>query len=1675
MNIKPKLYLNGSPQTAENGSLAFARNMKIDNDGNLTNDYGYLNIDGLSNYNIIGHIVGLDNKIYLFTDKIISIEKEANENDDNAIINGYNIFYNGTCQLIDPEINDYYFLLELYKGDEKLNPTEDNYILSKLMPNCDTIEYDDKYAFKVTITDKDNYDEDYRSLFYTEVLQNIENIISKFTTITKSNKNVTYSKNVDTFYVNHNITVLDNIQIDVYGCLAATEIDTVHTRDYPINSYNTEILYKSNKEIGVIVEYDEKENTTSIIDCAWKYNGGNISGYVSTNITGEKILTIAEYKEGIDIPLKHINLSYCSKEDDESIYCQAPKCPTANLILSDTYVKTIPNGVYVFFIRYKIRKDVYTNWFICSRPIFAGSSEKIETIQGGLKYINTHKDAAKSFVFNLEFVQDSNISQYKEYQLGFIITHDEATDARIWKHFDINIRTIYFDYDNVTETNIDDLLKTTYELYNVKNVTAFKNKLYISNYKETNFNIEDINSNNIGEYIELSTNVKTLNTSDLTPTLILRGTKLQYNANKNYYDYTSSGKTLKNFISSDDILVNVDQLSRYGESYKKEDVVKLTYDYNNKADPDIIFLTKVENNLHNKTIFGENFSKELPTNNNNSDKVNPFGINCLGTDGGKLDTYFGVYKPIKSCINYENNNSFYNIGLSFAFGSFNADKTFDPDYKKSALAFNAFNEIYNYNLITLNNKEYKQCWTATDGGFKDSDITYIKDIIKKEIENRKFFARTSVIITSSGISYPFYTDGNMPKESDNAFASYLGHNTTCNPFTIDLYENKHTVYKDYYDTPWKHYKDDYFDFIDPDLCNTSSIKEELSTKIKNYIYNIIKTKIYAITPEGNILLDLNNNIDNLVQCSALTVKFINVTFTPNINVEKEDSTYKFKINVSITSKIEKYQTVCNISLNNLDKLEAKALTQQPTLMPLSTYGAYIHFVDSSNIITNGIKIKDIKTGVIDNANNIITLQYKILKSFKNTNYKSFFISIINKGDIIIEGFAYTRITESNTNILNCIELDTLIYNINENITIIDQNGDEITTKANYYSSGSTYPYLAFGNCGYVSWIDNNTYSNKKLYIKIKRVKEEISYNSLIKASGFIPTNSTNNIKFDIIDGYYDSWFCNIKKPSFTLSSNCYVSGNDVYNINRNNLALKEFDEYINVSTSSVYYIKSNYNLNYLTLSEDISDKLFSIGSASSGLKQIAKVINSAILSYIYELKSMYKDFFNKKFSEYNETYKIEFDNTIRVSNVLSDETFNNSVFKFEAENYYNIPTDRGIIVSLFSIGNNIYVHTKGSLYKFDASQTIMSNSEDIQLQEAEPFSTGINQIFDSQYGYGGINNKEAGCITFDSYFFYDNQSNHIFAYEGNNQLHFIDNSIYKFLKYFKFNKCNTIHDIENNRILFEFITDNNESTTISYNYRIKNFVSFHDITLNNAFNSRNYVYSYNNNRFLKLFYNDFKIETEVIHLLGGTIKIDNLFGAASSQSFITFSYNNLYKDLSNKEILKIETPFSISIITFSKEYLNEVINNISYIGYENIEIGNNYTIIDSIVPSPLSNRFNINYTKSENKNPVNSLFVISDSCMSTLIQSTVDDKERPNSLLEYKGFKYDKGIWNANYFRNVKNTDNIYNYPNQPRQGKNPNSDNYSLMYGKYFIFTFNFVRDFPIKFESLFINTEKY
>ena len=1429
-----------SPQTAEEGSLAFARNMKIDDDGNLVSDYGYKNIAALSDKTIVGHIVGLDNKIYFFCHTLV-------------------------------------------EGD-----------------------YEDK-----------------------------------------------------------------------------------------------------------IVEYDENLETATVLTTQWTYGGGEIDGHVNTNQSGEKILTIGEYlPNGSSIPLKHINLKYANVE--ESLYSQAPKCPTANLILTDTYVKTIPNGVYVFFIRYKVRKDVYTNWFLCSRPIFGGTSEKITTLQGGLSYINLHKDSAKSFVFNLNFAQKANISSYSEFQLGFIITHDEATDARMWKHFNMSDFSasggnIYFDYEDVSDANIDDLLETTYELYNVRNVTAFKNKLYISNYIESNFNPDGLSA--LASHISLS-EVHSGGSNVNYKNLKLNGVNLTYNDNKGYYDGVSGGGSILAYLSRYSFNYDITKLSKTNTK-EKQDVVKFDVVWKGDYDPDIAVVYNIYNYLYGKQVFGPDYAEPYEFTNFPGTSLigTGLGISLAATSGNLY-----VYQRASDKHPWDD------LGLTFAFGSFSEGDTGKAYARQGCSYFNKFS----YGQWGI---DPTYGWCTRDSGFTTAARSAMITKLKEDIAGKSFWGKAYLEVTSGANVYTIDYKDRM--DLDN----YVGYST-------DLVT------------------------LDDSLFSTETMSYLLQTYIQGWVYAAISdaNTFRGIDENGTPIILINGEE---IRVSSISVKFKKFEFNLEVD-DVEDADDKIYKNCRVALKTTDYTSLCTFVIKSsaLSVTDTAGNTvQASTLMPLSTYQPYVHFVDEHNIITNGIKLGNaITVGAAQSDKDVITLNYAI-SSLPTNKYKSFFISLANIGNLVMEGFDYTKDPDnSNRHIIHCLEVDAMLYNINDNITIKNASGTTITTTAKYYSSGSNYPPLAFGNCGYISWEDNvSSYASSRLYIVIERNKAAENINELVKSSGYIPLVNTTTTA--LLDGYYGSWLCLAKKPSFHLSSSCYVSGKDVYAVDRTaSLALSEFKSFIQVQDSVTYFVRSNFNLNYLSLTEDIADSIFTIGAASAGVKQVAKVINSAILSFIYELKPMYKSFSNKYFRRFDSDYKVDFDNTVRVSHVLSDETFNNSIFKFTAEDYYNVPTDRGVIINLFAIGSNIFVHTETAFYKFDGNQTIAASNNDITLQESEPFETGVTQLFDSEYGYGGIHNKEAGCITFDSYIFYDAMSNHIFAYGGNSQVQLIDASIYKLLCYYKPTYCRTLHDDANHRVFFEFTTNTAgtyKTFTISYNYKSKSFVSLHDLSLEKAFHSRYLSYSYKNG-LSRLFVQTTNIDNTV---LNQDMNIYKIYGEASTVCFIQFGADT-------QEVQS--SPFNIAVVIFPQEAYRESFNSLKYIGdvvKDNYDEKTNYEVIK--------------FPQVTRTNPVSKFYVVTDRCVSTPVTGDVNDAQRPANPDDYKGFKYDMGSWNTNYFRNALNATNIYQYPNQPGVNepiaggqtytRNPNTDNNSLIYGKYFILVFDFIKNRPIKIEEVSVNSNQY
>ena len=1451
-----------------------------------------------------------------------------------------------------------------------------------------------------------------------------------------------------------------NVKVDTdgsivpdYGYDAVTVVNDVHKGTivgHIVGLDNTIYFFFAD---NVIVEYNELNKSANQIKCAWKYeDGAEIDGCVTTNVSGEKILTIAQYKEGGNTPLQHINLKYCKVDDDTSVYNQAPNIPIVNLILNTTYAKTIPNGVYVFYIRWEIRDKVYTPWMLCSHPVFAGVNTRIDTIQGGVKYVDTKRDSAKSFIFDLNVLKDdaniARLSTYKKFQLGFVLTHDDATVARSWKVFktdaikkvtNIDISktkytaTIYFDYDNVDEVNIDDMQMSIYELYNVRNVTNFKNKLYISNYRESDFN-DKVNLDSLTKAISGINNpdyTKEVSTDSNTNSTY-NGNVLNFNYTKGYFDtYSDSKQDIHLLFAHGGGYYNAELnwgITKAVKTGETEFEKAVTFDicWDSSINPDLATVCNINNNIEGFAPFGVLHEGLITTNGSPTRFMK------------ELATYNGLWIYGPRTDNTSKNHPWYNISvkrlqsdyrtlpLTFIYGSTDSEDVNNiTDARYHVFPFNINTNAYS---ATGETDTTKRGWPSRDRGIDDAARSYIKRNVSDEIEGQKYCAIAYMYFTNGATKY--YVNFSSNKDDKN--------------YCIDAFSTTSIG-------AW----DGSIILDNTGIDNINSIKTKLYRYIYyNYLFDSVNntSNIVGLDESGMLMIkvtdqDTKKDITIPVNSANVVFKFYEFSTSSPDEVGANDDR-NFNVRFDVKLKTTTYEvpitfapthTINNISSFNDDNI------QSATLMPYSKYNYYAHLVKADGMITNGMKIGTYTNNSVD-VNKIITPKFVLSDVSKiSKDYAGWFVSIENIGKKIAECF--NIIYANGKNYASCLEVDAMLYNLNNNIKIIDNTGATVTTEARYASCGVSNPIEAFGNCGFVYWSGDDC-SGKQLYIEIDNDESDKDIHDLIKCTPYYPLVQ-GTYPVSGTDLFTGSYLCYVKKPTYRLGLNTYVAGKDVYKVNRTNgLSLTDFESYIQMQSSNTVTIHSNFNLNYLSLTTDIEDQIFTIGSASTGYKQAAKVINSAQLSFIYELKSMYKDFTNQVFRSYTEYSRTQFDNTVRVSNVLSDETFNNSVYTFAPNDYYNIPTNRGIIVKLIAISTYIYVHTTGALYRFDGSETITSNDKTIQLKESEPFVNGITAILDSQHGYAGLTDKHSAVATFSDYYFYDSVSNHIFGFAGQGGIKIIDTSIWELLKYYKPTTCNVISDEINNRIMFDFGWADKEGShnfCISYNTLTNTFVSLHDLSLNNAFNSRRNCYSYKKN---------------LVSLFGGNTDMTKHYGDDAKDDCYIKDWCSTSK--------RTDTGYVVDVVLFPDSGVN-VINSVHYIA----------RLLKTFANLPHNYIRPIGYDRT---NPVNNLFVWSDSAESNVVDSNND----ASVLNSYKGFGYDKGQWTVNYLRNILNADNIYNYPDNYQVDKKDDkgnvtqvhrsliSDQNSLVYGRYFVISLMF-NDKPFKLESIDINKEIY
>lgn len=221
-----------------------------------------------------------------------------------------------------------------------------------------------------------------------------------------------------------------------------------------------------------------------------------------------------------------------------------------------------------------------------------------------------------------------------------------------------------------------------------------------------------------------------------------------------------------------------------------------------------------------------------------------------------------------------------------------------------------------------------------------------------------------------------------------------------------------------------------------------------------------------------------------------------------------------------------------------------------------------------------------------------------------------------------------------------------------------------------------------------------------------------------------------------------------------------------------------------------------------------------------------------------------------------------FNNSIRRSNAILDESYEITWRKFNQNTYKNLPNNKGEIIKIVNSGNIILIHTTHSLFTLDGSDTIKSNgvNDHIQLSSIDVWDVAFKELFSSKLGFGGIKNKNHSILGDFGYIWFDSNTKRIYRLDNNYKLSELSDSIINYLKLYFSSDIIFANDKRNNRVL---ITDLSYNKTLSYNIKSNTFISFHDYNFKDAFNTKNGTYLLDKNNQLLEFDNTLKMNCEI--------------------------------------------------------------------------------------------------------------------------------------------------------------------------------------------------------------------
>lgn len=375
-------------------------------------------------------------------------------------------------------------------------------------------------------------------------------------------------------------------------------------------------------------------------------------------------------------------------------------------------------------------------------------------------------------------------------------------------------------------------------------------------------------------------------------------------------------------------------------------------------------------------------------------------------------------------------------------------------------------------------------------------------------------------------------------------------------------------------------------------------------------------------------------------------------------------------------------------------------------------------------------------------------------------------------------------------------------------------------------------------------------------------------------------------------------------------------------------------------------------------------------------------------------------------------YINNFPNTIRRSEAIKDESYEISWRKFNPNVYKNISENKGDIIKVISSGNILLVHTKHSLFSFNGNDAIKSVNDKIQLASIDIWDVNYKELFSSKLGFGGISKEHHSIIGDFGYIWFDSETYNLYRLDNDMKLIKIDDDIINYLKKYKPNDIVFGNDKTNNRILMSLI-NNNAKIIFSYNITSNTFISRHTYKFNFAYNTKNNIYLIDrNNKYFVNFIQDNNTNYEIINDDG-------------SQRYAHIDI--ICKD--NYENIKF-------------------LNTIQY----KISKHNNTSDVSVNDYLPVEGTNDIKYAG-------NAIRIYSEYCDTDDINIIFNDIKELNNPDIYLKPYWHLGNWNFNAIRNK-----LFDY----MTSDNPNADEYSRVFGNYFVIRLIFNTTDCVKIESL-------